>query len=270
MKRRHALRLMAGGAALGACGNAFTQTAKKRLAVLHPRLDDPPDKEAFARLFERQGFRIGHDLEIVWYEFPVRSDWQLTLKPASRAWWPIARIASTHPANSGSAKCARRPARFPSWVMSRRATRGRNLTLFAQCHQSALISDAHLAEIRAQRPDAVDYQGVASAIALRNVLPHIPVVTWGVEDPVAAGLAESFTRPGGSVTGLTQGCSAIYPKQVDFLLKAVPDLKGIAVMGAQRDVMEDDADRQYRHLTVAIRARNLSYLPVPGTGRRRK
>jgi putative tryptophan/tyrosine transport system substrate-binding protein len=88
---RRALLRLAGGSAILAAGGAAAAPARKRLAVLHPMLDQPNDKEAFARLFESFGFRAGENLEIEWYEFPVRSDWNETLRPL------VARMVASAP-----------------------------------------------------------------------------------------------------------------------------------------------------------------------------
>ena len=91
MDRRRWLACAAGSAVLGAAGRAASQGAKKRLAVFHPFLDQPNDHERFARIFEPLGFRAGVNLEIAWFEFPVRSDWNTTIPPVLEemiAWRP--------------------------------------------------------------------------------------------------------------------------------------------------------------------------------------
>ena len=58
------------------------------------------------------------------------------------------------------------------------------------------------------------------------------IVMAGGADPVAAGVAQSFSRPGGNVTGITGQSSDIVGKTFELLGQIVPRLSRVAVIDA--------------------------------------
>ena len=57
-------------------------------------------------------------------------------------------------------------------------------------------------------------------------------------DPVAAGVAESWARPGGNVTGVTLTAPDLEIKRLDLLREVVPAARRIAVLLMHREVTE--------------------------------
>ena len=73
-------------------------------------------------------------------------------------------------------------------------------------------------EIVARRPDAIACTGGTEAGALQAATREIPIVFMQVAvDPVAAGLVESISRPGGNVTGFLQAPQLLSGKRLDIL-----------------------------------------------------
>jgi putative ABC transport system substrate-binding protein len=69
------------------------------------------------------------------------------------------------------------------------------------------------------------------AVAARNATGTIPIVIWGVADPVLVGLVASHARPGGNVTGTTFAFGTdLYTKELELLKEAVPTLRRVAVL----------------------------------------
>jgi putative ABC transport system substrate-binding protein len=69
------------------------------------------------------------------------------------------------------------------------------------------------------------------AIAAKNATRTIPIVMWGVGDPVGAGLIVSLARPGGNVTGLSFAVDAgTAVKGLELLTEAVPKVRRVAVL----------------------------------------
>src|SRR5215471_772989 len=59
--------------------------------------------------------------------------------------------------------------------------------------------------------------GVEPLEAVRKATNRIPVVMVGSSEPVAMGLAASYARPGGNVTGVTFGGSQLAGKRLGLL-----------------------------------------------------
>jgi len=69
------------------------------------------------------------------------------------------------------------------------------------------------------------------AVAARNATATIPIVIWGVADPVLVGLITSHARPGGNVTGTTFAFGTdLYTKELELLKEAVPTLRRVGVL----------------------------------------
>jgi len=77
----------------------------------------------------------------------------------------------------------------------------------------------HLAtEIVAQRPNVIACTGGTEAKALQSATREIPIVFLQVAvDPVAVGLVESISRPGGNVTGIMQAPQLLSSKRLSIV-----------------------------------------------------
>ena len=58
----------------------------------------------------------------------------------------------------------------------------------------------------------------------------MPIVFANVTDPVSSGLVPSLTRPGGNVTGFTDGDPAIAGKWVQLLQELVPNVRTVVMI----------------------------------------
>jgi putative ABC transport system substrate-binding protein len=66
--------------------------------------------------------------------------------------------------------------------------------------------------------------------AAKKATRTIPIVFFGVFDPVAAGLVDSLARPGGNITGFTNIATTLAGKRLELLKETVPKLSRIAVL----------------------------------------
>ena len=74
------------------------------------------------------------------------------------------------------------------------------------------------AELVAKRPDVIGATGGTEAKALQDATRDIPIVFMQMAwDPVAAGLVQSITRPGGNLTGFLQSPDLLWGKRLDLL-----------------------------------------------------
>jgi putative tryptophan/tyrosine transport system substrate-binding protein len=95
-------------------------------------------------------------------------------------------------------------------------------------------------ELGALKPRVIVAAGVAIRV-VRRVLPDVPLVFTGiVADPVALGLAESYTRPGGMATGNVMnaigGEEALTEKRIGLFKELVPGLTRLGMIGTTKDV----------------------------------
>ena len=80
-------------------------------------------------------------------------------------------------------------------------------------------------QLVALKVDLIIIQGTPAAVAARNSTRDIPILITTVSDPVGSGLAATLSRPGGNVTGLTNGvASELYSKRLDLLRQMLPGL----------------------------------------------
>jgi putative ABC transport system substrate-binding protein len=98
------------------------------------------------------------------------------------------------------------------------------------------------AELVALNPAVIAVGSTAGIIAAHSVTGAIPLIMIGAaEDPVAIGLAESFARPGGNVTGfLLTADAAIVGKKLGLLRDAAPGISrvGVILTDSPSDVAE--------------------------------
>ena len=87
--------------------------------------------------------------------------------------------------------------------------------------------------------------GNAPALAAKAATTTIPIVFVNGGDPISAGLVASLSRPGGNITGVSWVATALIPKQLELLRRAVGDP---ALVGALVNPGYPDHDLQLREL----------------------
>jgi putative ABC transport system substrate-binding protein len=87
------------------------------------------------------------------------------------------------------------------------------------------------AELVRLEPQVIVAVPTASVRAAKDATSTIPIVMWGVADPIGEGLIASFARPGGNVTGVTGATSLqTYAKNLQLLRETVPTARRIAFL----------------------------------------
>lgn len=158
-------------------------------------------------------------------------------------------LATTTVPRSGAAQTSDVPARI-GWLTAQRASsltpyitalrkgltehgleEGRNLTIDFR------YGDDNLSRVPALADDLVRTnvsvilaQGAAVTIIAKLSLP-VPIIYVVSSDPVAAGLASSYARPGGNMTGVTFMAAELNVKRLEILREMIPDLRRIALIG---------------------------------------
>ena len=142
----------------------------------------------------------------------------------------IGYLATGTPAPAGSPAPLRQA--FEEALRERGWETGRNLVIeyrYAGDNYDELPRLA--AELVRLDPHVIVATPTLSALAARGATRTIPIVMWGVPDPIGQQLIASFARPGGNVTGIT-GVPPLESsaKQLQLLKEAVPRAKRIAFL----------------------------------------
>ncbi len=78
--------------------------------------------------------------------------------------------------------------------------------------------------------DVIVVSSAPAAAAAKKATTTIPIVIAAAGDPIAAGLVESLSRPGGNITGLSQMTHETTGKRLELLKEIVPKLSRVAVL----------------------------------------
>jgi putative tryptophan/tyrosine transport system substrate-binding protein len=120
-------------------------------------------------------------------------------------------------------------AAFREGLKERGYVEGKNLVLDQRhaYNQPARVPDLAAGLVRAKVAVMVVY-GSAAVAAVRKSAPGIPVVMTVHADPVGSGIVPSLARPGGNITGFTDGHADLAPKRLEILKEIVPSVSRVA------------------------------------------
>jgi putative ABC transport system substrate-binding protein len=113
-------------------------------------------------------------------------------------------------------------------------TEGRNFVVEARFGPIEELP-ALAGDLAAANPNAIIAAGNAIAAAQQATRTTPIVGSFIGEDPIAAGLAVSLTRPGGNVTGVIMLAPELEAKRLQLLHEAVPGASRIAALAASLD-----------------------------------
>jgi putative ABC transport system substrate-binding protein len=113
---------------------------------------------------------------------------------------------------------------------------GQNLVLDARgangdMHRVPLL----LSEMKADKVDAFVVTGFPVAVAA-NATGIPTVVAFGAGDPVATGLVQSLSRPGGNITGISDNATELSTKRLSLLKQLNPKLRRVAMLWNRDDL----------------------------------
>jgi len=109
---------------------------------------------------------------------------------------------------------------------------GKNLIVdYRSAEGRAERLSALAAELVTLKPDLLVAPSPQVALALKSATATIPIVFVAVYDPVAIGLVQSLSRPGGNITGLaTYAPGNWIAKRIEILRELVPGASKIAIL----------------------------------------
>jgi putative ABC transport system substrate-binding protein len=106
---------------------------------------------------------------------------------------------------------------------------GRNLEVLMSFHARVDGLDGRTRDVVAWKPDVIVTQGTVATERLLRLTRTIPIVTSSI-DPVGSGFAATMARPGGNVTGMSQGGPEMATKTMEVLRILMPRLTRIAIV----------------------------------------
>ncbi len=91
-------------------------------------------------------------------------------------------------------------------------------------------------------------------IAAKQATKTIPIVIVTSQDPVAAGVVDSLTRPGGNITGLTRLTRQLSGKRLEFFKEVVPTMSRLGVLLVTSPTSTSNYDATARALKLPLQA----------------
>lgn len=146
---------------------------------------------------------------------------------ATRAQTPNRIYRLAHLANSSDSEAFTRQITLPE-LARLGFVEGRNFVFDARVGELDALPRL-MRELLAGQPDAVVAVGTPAIGTAGAATRTVPIVTFG-SDPIELGLAASYARPGGNVTGVVILIGELEPKRLSILLEAVPDRRRIAAL----------------------------------------
>lgn len=136
---------------------------------------------------------------------------------------------------------------------------GRNLVIHARWGEPSSAAGL-TAELLQLRPQVLVAQG-AMVLGARTVDSAVPIVFGFSGDPVEAGLAASFARPGGRLTGIAMQSLELVGKRLEILKELMPRLTRVAILANPAHPGEQLELRASR-AAADLLGLNVQYLPV--------
>jgi putative ABC transport system substrate-binding protein len=85
-------------------------------------------------------------------------------------------------------------------------------------------------ELAGMRPDVIWASSSLQLLALKRATRTIPIVFTQIYDPIGSGFVTNLSRPGGNITGFTQGEFSMGGKILEVLKEVAPQVSRVAVI----------------------------------------
>ena len=112
-------------------------------------------------------------------------------------------------------------------------------------------------ELIASKVGVIVTFGYPAAVAAKQGT-RLPIVVFAI-DPVRTGLAESLTRPGGNVTGISDVSAEVTAKRMELLKQVAPRLQRVAILWNTKDF---GMTLRYRALEAGAQALGVTVEPL--------
>ena len=108
---------------------------------------------------------------------------------------------------------------------------GRNLEIDTRyAAGDAGLFRKYASELVALEPDVLLAPSTPAVAALQQASRTVPIVFVGISDPIGSGFVESFSRPGGNITGFTNFEATVGGKWLGLLKEIAPSIKHVSML----------------------------------------
>ena len=107
---------------------------------------------------------------------------------------------------------------------------GRSIRIIIRWAKSGALRQRFAKELVVLNPDLITSHGTPCTAALAKQTHAIPVVFVNVTDPIGGGFVESFSRPGGNITGFTHYEPTLASKWLQLLKEIAPRIAKVAFL----------------------------------------
>jgi len=108
---------------------------------------------------------------------------------------------------------------------------GRNLAIDTRwAAGDAGLFRKYAVELVALEPDVILANATPAVKALQQASRTAPIVFVGISDPIGSGFVESFSRPGGNITGFTNFEATMGSKWLELLKEIAPSIKRASIL----------------------------------------
>jgi len=118
----------------------------------------------------------------------------------------------------------------------------------------------HVRKLLAVEPDVLVAWSTFATDVVRNETKSVPVVFTWVADPIAAGFVESYAKPGGNITGVSNRYGDMFVKRLELAVELLPGIKRVAILNTESRLFPLLAPR----LQNAAAQARVELLEVPG------
>jgi len=136
---------------------------------------------------------------------------------------------------------------------------GQNLVIYRRYTEGQEKRAPSLAaELVSLKPDLIVADGSSQVNAVQQASSTIPIVMFGVIEPVRKGMVASLAHPGGQVTGLTDTAGVeIVGKHLQLLKEVLPKVSRVAALGyltlpSYRAIFTGELEAAARALDVTL------------------
>ena len=111
---------------------------------------------------------------------------------------------------------------------------------------------AFVAELLQLKVDALVSSSAAAIRAAKQATKTIPIVMVASFDPVAMGIVDSLSRPGGNITGVARLTHELSGKRLELFKEAVPKISRVGILAVPGSQSLQEYERAARALKVSL------------------